>query len=147
MASDRSSVVRWQGRLMDVQGFEGEVTLDLRGPRGKDNAVEGTFEAAIGVNHHSSLQQGKVVGKASKSRLNLRLTVHADPPLTIELDAGVQSLRDGGRGLCGTYSIQTRGHSALQEGVAVLSSGRRPTSVAIEPSRRDHEEPAKGGAR
>lgn len=147
MASDTRSTVRWQGRLMDVQGFEGELTLDLRGPRGKDNAVEGTFDASIGVNHHSSRQQGKVSGTATKSGLKLRLMVQADPPLSIELDAGVHGLRDGGQGLCGTYSISTRGHSALQEGVAVLSSGRRPTSVAIEPSRGTADKPTTGGVR
>jgi hypothetical protein len=134
MANNRSTGDRWLGHLIDVQGFEGELALDLRTVKGKDKqAVEGVYDASIGVNHQSSRQQGRASGSVSKSRLKLVLSADSEPPVTISLDAEIRTLRDGGQGLCGTYQVAARGHSALQEGVVVASSGRPLSSVAIEP--------------
>jgi len=132
MSADRASMDRWLGRLVDVFGFEGELALDLRLPK-RGKTVSGTYDVSIGVNHMSSRQRGEVSGTLTKDRLKLVLEAGKEPPVSITLEGSVHKLRDGGLGLCGTYRVATRGYSPLQQGVVVASSGRRLTSVAIEP--------------
>lgn len=132
MSADHASKDRWLGRLVDVQGFEGELALDLRLPK-SGKSVSGSYDVSIGVNHMSSRQHGAVSGTLAKDRLKLVLEAGKEPPVTISLEGSLRKLQDGGLGLCATYRVSTRGYSPLQEGVVVASSGRRVTSVAIEP--------------
>ena len=51
----------WRGNLVDVQGFEGEVELNLKSD--DDGQLRGTFSVEIGGHHSTLLQRGSVRGK------------------------------------------------------------------------------------
>ena len=105
----------WSGRLIDVGGFEGEVTLTLQGGRDK---VEGMFDAMIAGQHHPTRIRGRVSGTQKGDPLSLRLDVgQTDTKITASLDSDVFKTRQGDRAACGVYAVSARQSSALMGGV------------------------------
>ena len=105
----------WSGRLIDVGGFEGEVTLTLQGGK---NAVEGIFDAMIAGQHHPTHIRGRVSGTQKGGTLSLRLDVgQTDAKITASLDGDVFKTRQGDRAACGVYAVSARQSSALMGGV------------------------------
>jgi hypothetical protein len=131
MAFDGSVQGRWTGRLIDVLGFEGELSLDLTQEK-RTSAVTGTFIVELAGQHASVRRRGSVRGGLEKDRLVLTVDVKEEPSAQIELTGDLLRLAEGGVGLCATYSVSARRFASLQGGVACASTGRPLTAVAIE---------------
>jgi hypothetical protein len=112
----------WRGRLVDIQGFEGELELDLKG--GSAGQLTGTFNVSIAANHAPIRQRGAVEGKFSDDKLTLAL-VGKDLPVKIGLIGDVLDLRDGGVGLRGSYEVSAKTFSPLQGGVACAAKDQK----------------------
>ena len=105
----------WIGRLIDVGGFEGEVTLTLQGGKG---AVEGVFEAVIDGQHYPTRLRGRVSGAQKGNSLALVLDVgQRDTKVAVSLDGDVFKTRRGDLAACGVYAVSARQSSALMGGV------------------------------
>lgn len=128
---------KWTGRLVDVQGFEGEISLDLKHDK-KGKEVSGSFNVAIGVNHASMRYDGTVSGYLEKDTIKLTFEAKTGKgePVVITLVGQAQTLREGGAGLKATYEVAAKGFSPLQAGILCVNTGRKPTSVAIERDRK-----------
>ncbi|MGD1973600.1 MAG: hypothetical protein PVH37_20900 [Desulfobacterales bacterium] len=122
MADIRRISGNWRGRLVDVQGFEGDLELNLKS--GRDGRLSGMFSVEIGANHSTLRQRGTVEGKVSQKGLNLAFAVEK-PPLKIKLTGDVIDLRDGGLGLRGAYDVSARNFSPLQGGVACAAKDQK----------------------
>lgn len=156
--ADQSIGGHWTGRLVDVQGFEGTVVLDVE-PGGSAKEVRGAFAVEIGVNHGSSRARGQLKGSLRGEMLSLAFETDADPPFRIVMDGQVRQLRPGGLGLAATYSVDGRSYSPLQGGILCASKGQPETSVAMgrSPAKVEHKQephnqdkaprPARGRAR
>lgn len=136
MPENNSIQGTWTGRLVDVQGFEGEITFDLKQEK-KGQEVYGSFDAAIGVNHTSMRQRGAVKGSLAGDRLDLIFETKAgdERPVVIRMAGQVQPLKEGGAGLKATYEVSARGFSPLQGGILCASAGRTLTSAMVAPDR------------
>lgn len=118
----------WSGRLIDVGGFEGEVTLTLQG--GKD-AVEGLFDVMIAGQHHPTRLRGRVSGTQKGETLSLRLDVgQSQTTITASLEGEVFKTRQGDRAACGVYGVSARQPSPLMGGIISVRE-----DVAGKPSR------------
>lgn len=105
----------WIGRLVDVGGFEGEVTLTLEGGK---NAVEGVFDATIAGQHHPNRIRGRVSGTQKGDILSLLLDVgQRESKITVSLEGEVFKTRQGDLAACGRYAVSARQSSALMGGV------------------------------
>ena len=133
----------WTGRMLDLQGFEGEITLRLdRGE--KSGAVMGLFDVAIGSHHDSVRQRGTVDGRLAGDRLVLFLKVGEDGAIRIAVEGRVWQLHDGGTGLCATYDVASRAFSPLRGGVLALNTGVPLRSTIVEGTKpRGSVEPTK----
>jgi hypothetical protein len=110
---------RWRGRLIDVQGLEGELALDLKvDGRGR---VSGLARTAIGGHHVPLELLEEVSGRAKADRLELELVGGEERPVAILLTARVMEMTGGGLGMCAEYDVSARGFSPLQGGVAALN--------------------------
>lgn len=119
---------RWRGRLVDVQGFEGELSLELQRATG---GFVGSFRAAIGGQHETMQRDGAVRGALEKDRLRLVVETGEQEPVTIQLDGQLIALRDGGVGLAGTYEVATRGFSPLKGGIISANKDRPAPSILV----------------
>ena len=118
----------WTGKLVDVQGFEGDVHLQLEG---KGESLRGSFRASLLAHHDAIPVRGSVRGKLARDRL--RLTLAAGDDFGAEFDAKLLDLSAGGSGLCGTYEVSGRAFSPLHGGIAVLNRGVPITDLEIKP--------------
>lgn len=116
----------WRGRLIDIRGFEGEITLRLDGEGG---AVKGVVDAAIGATHSSEVRRLAVTGKIDEDRLTLE--GEAADGVGIGIDARLFALTGGGVGLRGTYEVAARAFSPLRAGVIAASTGVRAPSTEV----------------
>jgi hypothetical protein len=116
----------WTGRFVDVQGREGELTLELRTRGG---AVRGAFRTEIAGQHEPIRDEGRVEGKTDGESLVLELVGRKNA--SVALDAHTLELTEGGRGLCGTYRVSARTFSPLGGGVVALSADRSEGSVEV----------------
>ena len=64
MPANRKLSGVWRGRLVDIQGFEGEVQLTLQSE--DDGQVHGTFVVEIGGHHSTLLQPAELRGNATE---------------------------------------------------------------------------------
>lgn len=114
----------WRGRLVDVRGFEGELTLDLRA---KAARITGDFRSAVGAQHETIDRQGPVKGTLDGNRLSLEML--AADGVEIAIHGTVFRLRAGGTGLKAVYKVvAAEGFSPLHGGVLVASHGTTPPS-------------------
>lgn len=112
----------WRGRLVDVQGFEGDLEINMRA--GSAGQLSGTFDVAIGATHSTIRRQGTIEGKVSGQELRLAL-IGRDLPVKFELVGEVLNLRDGGLGLKGVYEVSAKGFSPLQGGVVSAAKDQK----------------------
>jgi hypothetical protein len=112
----------WRGRLIDIQGLEGDVELNLKS--GDNGQLHGTFSVEIGGHHATLRQHGSVQGKSTERGLRLAL-VGDERPVKIGLTGNILQLRDGGMGLSATYEVSAKGFSPLQGGVVCASKGQK----------------------
>ena len=127
MVANRRIPGTWRGRLLDVQSFEGALTLHLKSVRG--GRVRGTFNVEIGQTHSSLRRDGEVGGTYEEGRLELAF-IGEELPVKILLSASVQELLDGGVGMSGTYEVSARQFSPIQGGVFCASKDRKVEVVA-----------------
>ena len=124
----------WRGRLVDVQGFEGDLQLTLKSD--DDGQLRGTFTVQIGTHHSSLRHHGEVQGKGTEKELSLALAPRdREVPVKISLTADVLDLRDGGMGLRGTYEVSARAYSPLQGGVVCASAHRKDEDDVVTATR------------
>ena len=130
----------WRGRLVDIQGFEGELHLTLKSD---DNGeLRGTFTVQVGTHHSSMRQEGEVHGKGSEKTLTLALAPEPRRrPVKINLTADVLALRDGGTALRGIYEVSARGYSPLRGGVVCASTHRKDDDEVVTATRQTREHP------
>lgn len=119
----------WRGRLIDIRGYEGEVSLRLDGD---ERRFKGVATVSIGGTHASQTHRIELVGELRDDRLVLSGTVPGDVGVEFGIEAAVFELPVGGMGLRGTYEVATKTWSALRAGVITASSGMRPPSTEIE---------------
>jgi hypothetical protein len=112
----------WRGRLIDVQGFEGEVELNLKSD--DDGQLSGTYSVEVGGQHSTLRQHGSVRGKGTEKGLSLTL-VGKEQPVNISLKGNILKLTDGGMGLSATYDVSAKGFSPLQGGVVCASKDQK----------------------
>lgn len=103
----------WRGRLVDAAGFEGTVTLDMRGRGGK---VSGRYHAALFTQHGDAGRKGKLAGRMEDGKISLTLRPERDNDPKIELRGTVFPMGKG-MGLKGIYEIEQRKFSPLVRGV------------------------------
>lgn len=131
MASTPGMRGTWTGRMVDLQGFEGEITLRLE--RGeKSGTVMGWFDVAIGGHHDSIRRRGTVEGRQTDDRIVLNLEVGDEKAARIAVDGRVWALNSGGTGLCATYDVAAKSFSPLRGGVLALSTGVPIRSTTVE---------------
>lgn len=130
MAFDGDVQGKWFGRLVDVRGFEGDITLNLK-QDGKSGEITGTCDAAIGTNHTSSTFYGEVRGDLTKDRLKLSVQADKQGAVIIHLDGQVGAMKEGGAGLKGTYGVAARGFSPLHGGIICASLNKPITAVTM----------------
>lgn len=118
MPANRKISGTWRGRLVDIQGFEGELELNLKCD-GNDK-VDGTFAVAIGGHHSSLSQRGQAQGTISDKGVALSL-IGKELPVQISLTGDVLNLKRGGIGLRGVYHVDSRVYSPLQGGITCVS--------------------------
>ncbi|MFQ5628961.1 MAG: hypothetical protein ACE5I1_09390 [bacterium] len=119
-----------KGRIMDAQGFEGDLKLNLQ--RGeKKGSLGGAFRITLGVNHASATKEGEITGSFSKNRIKLVFEFCENQHVTIRMNGNVFPLMDGGIGLKGTYDVHAHGFSPLQGGIVVANKDQPFTSVQI----------------
>ena len=111
----------WRGRLVDLQGFEGEILLTLRAA--DDSVVGGSFSVSIGSTHASVVQRGEVKGTVRDSAATFAFQLR-EPPVEVVWRATAQDLRDGGVALSGTYRVSAKTFSPLQGGAISVSKDR-----------------------
>ncbi len=117
----------WRGRLVDIRGFEGQISLRLAG----EAAVKGTAEVAVGATHTSDAYRIPVSGKLSEGRMVLEGTAGGDPGVGFAIDCQVFEIPSGGLGLQGTYEVAARGFSPLRAGVIAASKGVTVPSAEV----------------
>jgi hypothetical protein len=117
----------WTGKLVDVQGFEGDVRLRLSG---KGEALRGTFAASLLTQDDPVALRGTVSGKLVRGRI--RLSFEAEE-FSASFDAKLLDLAAGGEGACGTYEVSARGFSPLRGGIVVLNRGATGTDAEMKP--------------
>jgi hypothetical protein len=114
----------WRGKLVDIQGFEGDVELTLKAA--DDGQLQGTFAVTIGGHHGAVRRRGEVRGKSTEKQVSLALTSKdKELPVKISATGDVLNLRGGGAGLRTTYQISAKGYSPLQGGVLCASKDRK----------------------
>ena len=111
----------WRGRLVDLQGFEGEILLTLE--TADKGVLAGEFSVSIGGSHTSIVQRGTVRGSFKPDTVALSFQLR-NPPVKVVVRATAQVLRDGGVGLSGTYDVSAKGFSPLQGGAIAVSKDR-----------------------
>jgi len=119
----------WRGRLIDVQGFEGELRLDVAAR--SDGRISGEYGVTIGATHTSMVQRGKLTGAWKDGVLTLGFALEK-PPVKVAVKAEALALRDGGVGLTGVYKVSARNFSPLQGGVISVSKDRRHADEVLE---------------
>jgi len=108
----------WSGRLVDVGGFEGTVSLSLREGRG---VVDGVFDAALDGHHRPIPLRGLVAGRLKGAQLSLRLDLgEKGAPVSVTFEGDVFDTRRGEVGVCGRYVVAARRSSPLLGGVISL---------------------------
>ena len=113
----------WSGRLVDIGGFEGTLTLSLRDRGG---LVEGIFDAAIDGQHRPTRMRGMVNGQLKGAQLNLMLdTGDKEAPVSVSFVGSVFDTRRGDAGACGRYIVSARRFSPLMGGVITLRRAAR----------------------
>ncbi len=123
----------WSGRLIDVRGFEGELTLLLQARRG---SVSGTIEAAVGATHVSQRQRVHIKGKIGDAPVvRLEGVVDEKAGVEIVLDLEVFDLTGGGSGMRGTYQVVARSFSPLRAGVVAAAKDRPIPAEEVRPQR------------
>lgn len=129
MAHAREVAGRWRGRLIDIRGYEGEISLRLDGD---DERLKGVATVVIGGTHSSETHRIELTGELREDRLVLSGAVPGDVGVEFGIDATVFEMPIGGIGLRGTYEVVAKRWSALRAGVITASSGVRPASAEVE---------------
>ncbi len=117
----------WTGRLIDVGGFEGELSMHLRARRG---AVRGAATAEIGVGHTSERRRLVLRGEYSGDDVKLVGAIEK-AEVEIVLSCRVFKLARGGWGMRGTYEVSARGFSPLRAGVVAASKDQVLGTVEV----------------
>lgn len=125
----------WNGQLVDIHGFNGEIALTLGTE--KTGKVTGDYRVSIGGHHDSLVAKGQVSGSLARGKLKLSIAMR-EPPVKMGFDADLIALRGGGSGLRGTYQVSARGYSPLQGGIVILAKDRKQETELI--SRSDRSE-------
>jgi hypothetical protein len=120
----------WRGRLIDVRGLEGELTLELSANRGR---AKGIANAAIGATHETERRRVKLQGKYGDDALTLFGVVDERAEVDLAIDVKIFELAGGGHGMCGTYRVSARSFSPLRAGVIAASKGERITASEVHP--------------
>lgn len=134
MQHDDSVEGKWTGRLIDVQGFEGELTFELREEK-KGQELYGSFDVTLAGTHAPIRQEGSIRGTRERGRLVLvvlMLQGEKRQPVSIRLEGDAKALKEGGIGLCATYDVSVKGFSPLQGGVVVARTALPLTRVRIQ---------------
>lgn len=129
MAQANTVAGTWRGRLIDIRGYEGEVSLRLDGD---ERRFKGVATVSIGGTHASQTHRIELVGELGDGRLVLSGAVPGDVGVEFGIEAAVFELPVGGTGLRGTYEVAAKSWSALRAGVITASRGMRPPSTEIE---------------
>ena len=134
----------WTGRLIDIRGYEGEITMQLAGKRG---AVEGRADVAIGATHQSEHWRVKLVGKYGDDRIQLNGLVNEETGPEVAMDLSIFELAGGGYGMRGTYHVSAREFSPLRAGVVAASKGEAISATEVHPERVLHRQDSAGGGK
>lgn len=118
----------WRGRLIDIRGYEGEVTLRLEGD---GESVRGTASVSIGGTHASTIRRLELRGELREDQLRLSGAVPGDLGVEIAVDATLFEMPIGGTGLRGTYEVTAKQWSPMRAGVLTAARGLRPASTEI----------------
>jgi len=105
----------WTGQLIDIGGFEGQITLTLRGNEG---TVDGLFDALIEGQHRPTRMHGVVTGRLANRKFLLRLDSNPkESAASVQFEGALFETRRGVPALCGRYLVSARQSSALLGGV------------------------------
>ena len=132
----------WTGRLIDIRGYEGEITMQLAGQRG---AVEGRADVALGATHQSERWRVKLAGKYGEDRVQLNGVVDEELGPEVAMDLNIFELTGGGYGMRGTYHVSAREFSPLRAGVMAASKGEPISAAEVHPELLLHRQESAGG--
>ncbi len=111
----------WSGRLIDIGGVEGSLTLALSESKGK---VQGTFDVILDGIHKPILRRGEITGSLQGSELELALSLGSkEYPVTISFAGKLRVARNQEMVVKGIYSVVFRRYpGALLGGVLFARS-------------------------
>jgi hypothetical protein len=138
MGIERSIEGTWSGRLVDVQGFEGQIKLRLASHDQKRGRVRGDVEVTIGEVDEGITADGDVSGELDGESLTL---VFSLPKTAVMIRAAgrVFPLRAGGLGLRAIYQVSAEAFSPLQAGIVTAATGMVQDELTAVP--REHPTP------
>ena len=134
----------WTGRLIDIRGYEGQITMRLAGKRG---AVKGTADAAIGATHQSEHWRVQLIGEYGEDRIQLNGVVDEEVGPEVAMDLSIFELAGGGYGMRGTYHVSAREFSPLRAGVVAASKGEPISATEVHPELVLHRQESAGGGK
>lgn len=121
----------WTGRLIDICGFEGDITLHLEESRG---SVRGRADVRVHTQHELDTYRVPLAGEVGeRDRLVLKGSAGEKTGVDFGIDAVVFEPESGGVALRGTYDVAARQFTALRGGVVVSSKGGRLPTVEVRP--------------
>jgi len=119
----------WTGYLIDIQGFEGEFSLELRQ---KENRAHGTYNVIIRDEEALLSQKGIVEGEVLQDKFDLVFVSKDKDSVKIRMEGAIRSLREKGLGIRATYSVSGKSISPFQGGIASARIIKSLPSVRIE---------------
>lgn len=119
----------WTGRLIDIQGFEGEFFLELK--QNAENKVYGTFRVIIRDEEALLIQEGATEGTVLKDTFDIVFVPKNKEAVKIRMEGRVQDLREEGLGLRATYDVSGKTLSPFQGGIASARTIKSLPSVRI----------------
>lgn len=111
----------WSGRLIDIGGVEGALTLALSENKG---TVRGMFEVVIDGMHRPIHRSGEIAGRLQGAELEITLSLGTKEfPVKISFAGKLREMRNQEMALKGIYSVAFRRYQgALLGGVICVSS-------------------------
>ena len=106
----------WDGRFIDVGGFEGTLQLYLKEGRGK---VDGRYVVSVLDEHGPIDDEGGIKGTVDGERVQLTFSSKQGQDVRISFVGQVFACRNDGLGIKGVYDIAARRFSPLGGGVLV----------------------------
>lgn len=116
----------WEGRLIDIRGYEGEFSLELK--LGEKNEVHGTYKVSIPDEESLMSQQGDFKGTIKEDQISLIFEPGKEDIVRIQMEGRIQRLKEKGLGLKGTYNVSAKTSSPFRGGIL---SGRTIKSLPL----------------